>query len=75
MTKRELRMQVEAFKATACTLSKSLHQLQNAITAIEVDAEQNEGELTAVEAERHEVLTQILDEAYKEITDVLNKFP
>lgn len=75
MTKADLLKQVVAFRATASTLATSLHRLRQAIEEIEEGAQKNMGELSEQDAKRHTVLQSLYDDAYKEIVEVLNKFP
>lgn len=75
MTKGDLIRQTLAFKATATVLAESLHKLNDAIKAIEAEAEKNEGEITEAEAKRHTVLTELYEDTYTDLIEILNKFP
>lgn len=75
MKKRELETLIREFKISSLKLARTMERLRDAKQAIEKRAKENDGEITKEDAVRHEILSNLFEQSYKEIADTLSKFP
>ena len=70
----ELEAQIKTVEVAQQVLANTWKRLKKAQEKIEVKAKKNEGELTAVEAQRHEKLHQLEYRAIERVVSTMNLY-
>lgn len=75
MTKRELEKQCRDFQIKGRQLANTLQQLRESIRKIEEEAKKNDGELSPIEAMRHETLQNLYTKTCDDVAGTFVMFP